>query len=70
MLDMTWAVLVEVYRDYGMKFDEAITELQSRLADPSTPEGRKAKENAPDDQASMAMLMGLMSGSDFGGPTG
>jgi hypothetical protein len=65
---MTWALLIEIYGEYGMKFEEATKELQSRLTDPSTPEGAKAR--APDDAASMTMLMAMMGGSDFGGPTG
>lgn len=68
VIDLTWAVLMEVYRDYGMKFEEAYNELTARLTDPSTPEGKKAR--APDDRASMAVLMAMMGGSDFGGPTG
>lgn len=68
VVDMTWAVLVEVYGQYGMKFEEATKELESRLTDPATPEGRKAR--APDDAASMAMLQAMMAGSDFGGPRG
>lgn len=65
---MTWAVLMEVYREYGMKFDEATTELQKAVADPSTPEGKKAAE--PDNDQSLTMLQAMIGGSDFGGPRG
>lgn len=68
VIDLTQAVIVEIYQDYGMKFDEAINELQVRLTDPSTPKGRKVR--APDNESSMAMLQAMMKGSDFGGPKG
>lgn len=68
MIDMAWALLVEIYRDYGMKFQEAMGELRTRLTDPETPEGKKAR--APDDAASMTMLQGMMKDSSFGGPKG
>lgn len=68
VMEMTWAVLIEIYGQYGMKFEEATDELNSRLTDPSTPEGRKAR--TPDDAASMALLQAMMAGSDFGGPKG
>lgn len=68
MLDVTWALIIEIYKEYGMKFDEAISELQKRLTDPGTPEGKQAR--APDNDASLAMLQSMMAGSDFGGPRG
>jgi hypothetical protein len=68
VIDVTWAILMEVYQDYGMKFDDAMEELNKRLTDPTTPEG--AKVRAPDDAASMAVLQAMMGGTDFGGPRG
>lgn len=73
VVGLTWAVLIEIYREYGMKFDEAIKELNSQLADRTTPKGRQAKAKAPtpvEEAASMAMLQSMMGGSDFGGPRG
>lgn len=65
---MSWVLVLEVYREYGMKFEEAMDELRTRLTDPSTPEGKKARE--PDNDTSLAMLQAMMGGSDFGGPRG
>ena len=65
VINLTWAVLIEVYREYGMKFDEAIKELNSQLADPETPKGRQAKAKAPtpaEEAASMAMLQSMIGG--------
>lgn len=68
MIDMAWALLVEIYRDYGMKFQEAMDELNIRVTDPETPAGKKAR--APDDAASMSMLQAMIKDSSFGGPKG
>jgi hypothetical protein len=68
VVDMTWAIVMEVYREYGMKFEEATQELNGHLADPETPQAKKVRE--PDNDASLAMLQSMMGGSDFGGPRG
>jgi len=68
VVDMTWAIVMEVYREYGMKFEEAIQELSGRLADPMSPQAQRLRE--PDNDASLAMLQSMMGGSDFGGPRG
>ena len=66
-MHLTWALLIEIYREYGLKFDEAIKELNSRLYDdPAIPRVPTPAEEA----ASMAMLQSMMGGSDFGGPKG
>jgi hypothetical protein len=67
-LPLVYALVMDIYGEYGMKFEEATTELNSRLTDPATPEGQKAR--APDDAASMAMLQAMMRDSNFGGPKG
>jgi hypothetical protein len=68
VIDMSQALLVEVYREYGMKFEEARSELDKRLGVSSISD--RKKEDAPDDAASMAILQAMMSGSDFRGPKG
>jgi hypothetical protein len=70
VIDVAWAVLLEVYREYGMKFDEATIELNKAVADPSTPEGQKAHAPEPNNDQSLAVLQAMMGGSDFGGPRG
>lgn len=61
------ALLVEVYRELGMKFTETIEELEKRLGDPAAPARRKPE---PDNQASLAVLQAMMGGSDFSGAKG
>jgi hypothetical protein len=68
VLDMTQAVLVEVYREYGMKFEEATKEIQKAISEPESPQRKKV--TAQDEAASMAMLQSMMGGSDFKGPKG
>jgi len=71
VVDLTWVLVLEVYREYGMKFEEAFTELESKLYDPSDPEASKPRPKPPpDNDASLAMLQAMMGGSDFGGPSG
>ena len=65
---MTWAMLVEIYRDYGIKFEEAMTELKKTILGPDSPEHARATE--ANEARSMAMLKSMMSGSNFGGPKG
>lgn len=65
---MTNAILVEIYREYGMKFEEATTEIKKAIAEPASPQEKKI--TAQQEAASMAMLQSMMSGSDFGGPKG
>lgn len=69
MLDVATALVVEVYQELGMKFDEAIADLEGRLADPDSPLPKRAPP-PPDDRASMSMLQAMMGGSDFRGPRG
>lgn len=66
---MAWAVLVEVYRDYDVKFEEAMVDLNTKMADPAAPPKRKPP-SAADEAASLAMLQSMMAGSDFRGPKG
>ena len=67
VLDVARVLIIEVYREYGMKFQEAVEELESKLVDPTDP---RTKPRAPDNEASLAMLQAMMGGSDFGGPKG
>jgi hypothetical protein len=67
VIDVARVLIIEVYRDYGMKFQEAMDELNSKLGE--TGEAQPAPR-APDNDASMAMLQALMQSSDFGGPKG
>jgi len=67
VLDVARVLIIEIYREYGMKFQEAIEELESKLVDPTDPQ---PKPRAPDNEASMAVLQAMMGGSDFGGPKG
>ncbi len=67
VLDVARVLIIEVYREYGMKFQEAVEELESKLVDPTDP---RTKPRAPDNEASMAVLQAMMGGSDFGGPKG
>lgn len=66
VLDLTWALVLEIYREYGMKFQEATEELHKRLSDPLSPQDVRA----PDNESSLAMLQAMMGGSDFEGPRG
>ena len=72
MLDATWALVIEIYGEYGMKFDEANNELAKRLYEgDNTPQAQRARApRPPDDAASMAMLQAAMKDSDFRGPRG
>lgn len=62
-------LVVEVYRELGMKFDEALADLEGRLADPTEPAKRRSPP-PPDDGASMAALQAMMGGTTFKGPRG
>lgn len=69
------ALLMEIYKDYGMKFEEATQELDKRLYEDDVPKQgqqprRAARKRAPDNDQSMAMLQAAMRGSSFGGPKG
>ena len=58
--------MVEVYRELGMKFDEALDELNGVLRDPS--EKQTAKAPRPQDEAAgLAMLQARMAATDFKG---
>lgn len=71
VIDMSQAILVEIYREYGMKFEEAKTEIYKTLHGPEASETPKGKQHAAQNEAaSMAMLQSMMSGSDFKGPKG
>ena len=65
---MSWTLVTEIYQEYGMKFQEASEELNSRLYGKEAPQTQKAA--APNDAASMAMLQAMMKESNFGGPKG
>ena len=65
---MVNVLVLEIYRDYGMKMEQAVDELQARLTGPI--EAAAAPQRVPDDGASMAMLQAMMGGSDFRGPKG
>lgn len=68
VVDLTWALLMEVYREYGMKFEDAYSELQKQLGD--QPPAAVQQKRTQDDASSMAMLQALMKDSDFAGPRG
>ena len=68
---MSHVLVLEIYRDYGMKIEDAVNELQTRLTGDyvDQPQGAaRPKRGAPDEAASMAMLQAMMGGSDFRGP--
>lgn len=65
---MAWALLIEIYREYGLKFEEAMTELNKVIMGPQAPETQKATERS--DASAMAMLQSMMGDSDFKGPRG
>ncbi len=66
LVDIAKVLILEVYREMGVLFQEATESLDKSIGDPDTPK----RASQPDDQASMAMLMGMMGGSDFRGPKG
>ena len=66
VLDVAWALVIEIYREYGMKFQEAMDEITQKVTDPADPVQRPAR--APDNASSMAMLQAMIKDSDFGGP--
>lgn len=71
MLDMTNALIMEIYREYDLKFDVAATELKQVLAGPDSPERKQDKlPTERQEAANMAALQAMMKGSDFGGPKG
>lgn len=65
VLDLALVLLVEVYREYGMKYHEIMDELNKQIAEPVARLQRRQPET--DNEASMSLLMGMMSGSDFRG---
>ena len=72
-MEMARVLVLETYRESGMKFQEAIDELNGRLAEAGGTSAQKRKKATPkpaDNDASMAMLQSIMGGSDFGGPKG
>jgi hypothetical protein len=69
VLSLTTALVIEVYQELGMKFDEAFADLEGKLVDSANGEvPKKRAPPPPDDRASMAMLQSAMSGSSFKGP--
>lgn len=72
MLDLTYAIVVGVYQEYGMKFDEANADLAGRLYEAAPTESAQKPRRAPppDDRSSMAMLQSAIAGSTFKGPRG
>ena len=68
VVNMTWALLVEIYREYDMKFETAVDEITKAISEPDAPQAKKATAN--EEAASMAMLQAMMVGSDFKGPKG
>ena len=66
VLDLTTAIVVEIYREFGMKFTEIMEELDKRLAEPD----KRRTPPQPDNQASLAMLQAMMGDSDFKGVKG
>jgi hypothetical protein len=60
-------LVIEVYRELGMKFDEAIDELNTVLAG----DAQKPKKPKPQDEAAgLAMLQAVVGASDFRGAKG
>lgn len=68
VIDVAWALVTEIYGEYGMKFQEANEELHKKLYPQEAPQRKRATK--PDDAASMAALQAMMKNSDFGGPKG
>jgi hypothetical protein len=72
VIDLAWVLIIEVYQEYGMKFQEATAELHAKLDDRTAPAAQAARKRpAPSAEAqSMVMLQALMGGTDFRGPKG
>lgn len=69
---MAHVLVLEIYRDYGMKIEDAVRELDGRLAGPvesGQPQPRRQQEEPANDQALM-MLQARMKESNFKGPRG
>jgi hypothetical protein len=63
--------LVEVYRELGIKFEEAVSDLDGLLAGESRQEQKRAQAPSPQDEAaSMALLSAMMKDTSFQGPRG
>lgn len=60
-------MVIESYKEAGMKFEEAFEDLTTRINDPENAGRPKKAAPPPDDGASLAMLSALMAGSDFKG---
>lgn len=62
---------MEVYREMGLKFEEAMDDLSERLEDPEVPKTTKKRQPSPEEEASsMAALQAMMGGTDFRGLRG
>lgn len=68
VLDITTALVVEVYRELGMKFEEALDDLNERVSDPETRTKRQPKP--ADEAAGFALLQAQMQQTDFKGVRG
>lgn len=62
VLAIAYVMVIEVYQEIGVKFEDAIEELESKIVDPV-----ERKPKVIDNEASMAQLMAMMGGSDFKG---
>lgn len=73
VIDMARVLVLETYRELGLKFQEAVDELDDRIVGVDGSAAPKRERPAPrpaDNDASLAMLQAMMGGSDFGGPRG
>jgi hypothetical protein len=62
---------MEVYREMGLKFEEAISDLSERLEDPDAPKATSKRQLSPEEEAaSMSTLQAMMGGTDFRGARG
>jgi hypothetical protein len=67
VLDIANVLIMEAYRELGMKFEEAYEDLANQVRDPV----EQAKPpSVAKEAAAMAVLQSMMGTSDFKGPKG
>ena len=64
---MAHVLVLEIYKDYGMKIEDSMKELASRLSE--TPPSQQQPRPA-DEATSMMYLQEAMKNSNFRGPRG
>lgn len=65
---MAHVLVLEIYRDYGMKIEDSMNELQARLSE--TPAAQARQPRPADEATAMLMLQEAMKNSNFRGPRG